>query len=1196
LKAVDFKTGGVIAGAAFAVLLTFSSFVPSDSACATCACHQYLCESEEGLRARERKKAWALRRGLPPRLAALFDRIPPCMYCVENMPDWPFIEWEFDADGYEAAYGRPPPYDRRGLTWTRDMEQRIRDDMRKGIVSKFTIHLGGYPCRCCPPLDEDGNDISDEKYYASQPGWDEDFRVHPDAGFLYTDPEQAGADPADLTELPASFRRPDELDFPEVRLPDPVRVVQPLCQDCWPIADEYNDVGRKINELNRLRARKQRDLYILNQVINGIWREMEGVSGLSSTPETQQQYQDLLDELSARQNDRIRDKEEIREIGERVAELHAKLAQIMARLAECEENCERAVEEGKVLIGDNGERSLFVPAGLRPITGSCPPCTELERQHNTKVGELNNIRQKMLELAQRYLAGRDARIGILDEYEQLIKPFTEAEAQATALRAQLDECLQRCEASDGDQIGIGDDGNPFDGALGPAADDTLMGGSADDRLSGAVGQACGQFLSVPADTIACSVHTFKKPDLGQGNPNPDVTFGETTAVPESEGNGFDTDVFIRHPDDNNLREGCGDLTPNILINDFNFPPVPAQEIRVVPIACNKFANGDGDRAVIIRKGPEKYDVDTSERRRADYTREENERFKKTGESTMHLTVRNLVNDAVATGTDRVTCPRTETDDGINYSDPKFADVPDSVKNTVAGVVDAVQGDENIDRIKGAIQAIDQTDETLSNLGVQVDKFHKGSQAAQAGMHLAESVVKVQSGESLTTEDAKKAAELVAEITDNDAVQTVAQGFDVAVKLQELALKREQGINVETSDITELVDKLDTLRGDRFEELGEVLGGIKKNSERIEKAEEVIEQLGKAADFLELARDGQSDPVKAFEAFGEYLEMLGSIAGKVPGMGEFVEKYAEAVKAMQKDVEAIAAGTLRTNEAIAAADEAIGGYDYDKLKRDAQQFDEDLDEEGGGGTRYSADQLNLWRQTADERYEMDEAQREVRRLEDCIKDCRARMQALKNLWNELNKEYKSLPPQSQLKQELQEASFKSIYFEQYQAAAAAGQRWVPTAQDLKNMGESSALEVESEFGGKSGFTTVKASKAINEARRRLKFRQRARERKLELKEEYRRLKKKLEDCEKRLPTAMRDYWQAVRDFVAEHSYWSAFIQDQKYSTADAQKARANALALIDQQIIAMGFGLTDGVVEIITVTVCEEDAVLYTTGQ
>ncbi|MFQ5610359.1 MAG: hypothetical protein ACE5F8_08850, partial [Woeseiaceae bacterium] len=532
------------------------------------------------------------------------------------MPDWPTIEWEFDEDGYEAAYGRPPPYDRRGLGWTRDLEQRVRDDMRKGIVSKFTIHLGGVPCRCCPPLDEDGNDISDEKHYAMQPGYDEDFDVHPDAGFLFTDPSQIGLDPTDLTELPASFRRSDDLDFPEVRVPEPVRVVQPLCPDCWPIADEYNETGRRINEFGRERARRRRDVYILSQVIDRIWREMEGVGVLATTPATEQQYQDLLNELSARQNDRIRDQERIRELGARIAELRHRLAEIMARLGECEENCKRAVEEGEILIGDDGQRSLRVPDGLRPMTGSCAPCANLEQQYNDKVGEVNEMRQKMLDLAGQYADERDARIGILESYERLIEPFHQALDEAGALRRQLDECLQRCDAGDGHQIGIGDDADPFAGGPGSPEDDVPAGSTGEDTLIGAIGQACDALASVPADTIPCSVHTFRKPDLGRnagGDSNPDVTIGQTTAVPDSEGGGFDTEIFIRNPEDNNLRQGCGDLSPNILIGELNLPPDPPKVRRFVPIVCNRFAGGPGERTVIVRKGPEKYDVGTRAR-------------------------------------------------------------------------------------------------------------------------------------------------------------------------------------------------------------------------------------------------------------------------------------------------------------------------------------------------------------------------------------------------------------------------------------------------------------------------------------------------------------------------------------------------------------------------------------------------------
>ena len=1177
----------VISAGAF---LPFALLVPSDSQCATCACPPMWCESEDGARARKQKKAAAIRMGLPERLAALYDRLPPCRGCVETSPDWPHIGWRYDADAYEEKFGRPPPYDGRSLTWTRDLEQKLRQDMRDGIVSKMAITIGVFPCRCCPELDEDGNMTSDRTFFEQTPGYDAELDVHADAAILYTDPAQLGPEPTDLTELPASFARPDELRFPRVNVPTPIRVVQAFCPDCRSIADEYNELAREVDEDRRLRARRQRDSYIVSQVIDNVWRELEGVGQLATTPATDEMYDELMSELGVRQEDLIRNNEKIKALSEKIAEGYAKLDAIMARLKRCEDSCKESVEQGRTLIGDDGRRSLYVPGGRRPITGSCPECTGIQQQYNDAVAAANDIRQRLLGLAQRYLDEPDARPGISAEHEQALANFLTAEAETGQLRQQLDDCESRCRASgERGDLKLGDDGTPFGQNLpGNDAADALAG-TGGDGLAGAMQAACGQYGSVPADTIACSVHTFKKPDLG--STNPDVSVGEPAAVPGSdgEGGGYDTEVFVRNPDDNNLRQGCGDDLTAILAGN---PPLRNNpEVRINWIACNQIAdNGKDGKRVIIRKHRDQVNVDTSDRRKADYFREEDQRFTRSGPSTLHLTVRNTVNDAVQQSPNTASCPQGESDTTFNFSDPKFSAVPGDIKTAVDGALKATGGDENIDVIKGTLQAIDGIDGTLGSLGTEIGKFHQASQAAQLGLHLAETTVNVQSGEGVTTGDLKTAAELASEITGNATIGKVAEGFDLAMKLQEIDLKQQQGINIETSDITELVDKLDTLRGDRFDSLGEVLGGIKTNAERIENVEGVIEDIQKLRDFVELAQEGVDDPVKAFEAFAEYLDMLSGIAGKVPGMGEFVEKYAEAVKLMQKDVETIAAAVERTNEAIRQADEAIGGYDYDSLLQDLGEFEEDLEEGGGGGQRLNADEMNLADYTSDERNAMDEARDRVRRLQDCIRDCTARRKALLGLYAELREEYRSLPSQAQLDLEYEQAIFQAVFQERFAAAEAAGRTWQPTAEDAARMGADSVEEARDRFDGKDGMTGRQASEAIDAARHRQNFRENARKRAKDMRDELARIKKKLEDCEDDLETAQRDYWQAVRDFTAEYSYWRAFI-DNNYSGAAAAEARANALTELDRQIVQQGYLISAGTVEIIVVTKCEEDGTI-----
>ena len=298
-----------------------------------------------------------MRKGLPARLAAYYDNLPNCMACVEFSPDWPSITWKIDQDAWEERYGREPKFETRGTAWSRDLEKRLRDGMRKGDVTKFSITLATVPCRCCPEDATKKTQVgynTDKSFFLGTSGWDSDLKVHDGAGVIYTTPGQLGADPQDLTSLPESFRRSNSLKQPKLELAPPVRVVQPLCPDCLPIASEYNELGSQINDINKSLAKSKRDLNIVQQAEAGVWREIAGANELATTKETIKKLEDLNEELSQRQLDADRSKNKIRDAKKKILELQNQLRSVLQRLKDCEKNCKKqSAPPPKILIGSD---------------------------------------------------------------------------------------------------------------------------------------------------------------------------------------------------------------------------------------------------------------------------------------------------------------------------------------------------------------------------------------------------------------------------------------------------------------------------------------------------------------------------------------------------------------------------------------------------------------------------------------------------------------------------------------------------------------------------------------------------------------------------------------------------------------------------------------------------------------------------
>lgn len=337
-------------------------------------CPETYCHDREvGLRWKEIKKARARAEGLPERYMTFWDRLDDCEACVRNSPDWVHIQYIYDKEAYERAYGHKAPYTSRSLPWSADLEKKIRDEMKAGVVREFHIvHYSNKPCKCCRARTQkeyekwfEDFDMDDHKVE----GYNTEEDFHPDAAVSYTDRKKLGPDPADLTEMAESYKRRSSVTAPPVEnYMDPApRYVHVMCDKCRKLGDEYNRYSRYIDDQRRRLAQARRALFFDRQAINDVWGEIEGVGKLASTPETQKQMDKLDEELSQRMQQLDVDKRKLEKMLADRKEWEDKRAELMRQILHCEENaCKTGIapaeDKPKAALEKDGDPALA--AGL----------------------------------------------------------------------------------------------------------------------------------------------------------------------------------------------------------------------------------------------------------------------------------------------------------------------------------------------------------------------------------------------------------------------------------------------------------------------------------------------------------------------------------------------------------------------------------------------------------------------------------------------------------------------------------------------------------------------------------------------------------------------------------------------------------------------------------------------------------------
>ncbi|MBN8531275.1 MAG: hypothetical protein J0L97_05380 [Alphaproteobacteria bacterium] len=454
------------------LLLIFCLSAYKDANAKPCGnCPEYYCEDPalaNKLKAQKKRQAEA--GGLPPRLSALFDQLSPCEGCVKTAPDWPHISWTVDPDGYEKKYGHQANYTSISRPWSADTEMRLRQDLRDGVIKNFHIYLGQDKCKCCPrgatkdeyeTWHEAGNRSTEE-----DPTWNEDKDFTDDAPqHNFTDKDQLGNDPKDLTELPPSQQRPQSLRDPGVHEAPAARYVHVVCRECEPLETAYNDAAKKINELRRPIAQLKRSLSFASQAVSNVETEMARTSRLAQSPEVQKKQDELMSELGDRLSDYHKTRDELLQKQAEDKALREELASVLKQIQECEkEKCKKAAaDEPKTAVkagndakvedkpaaqtdGSGGTRLPGVTEGangtltvssdvprikggayengnidytFKAVTSSCVPCAPLVHSYNNSLYGLDAVlrdkaslpgrKQKAIEDATKAIQAEEAK-------------------------------------------------------------------------------------------------------------------------------------------------------------------------------------------------------------------------------------------------------------------------------------------------------------------------------------------------------------------------------------------------------------------------------------------------------------------------------------------------------------------------------------------------------------------------------------------------------------------------------------------------------------------------------------------------------------------------------------------------------------------------------------------------------------------
>jgi hypothetical protein len=378
--------------------------------------------------------------------------------------------------------------------------------------------------------------------------------------------------------------------------------------------------------------------------------------------------------------------------------------------------------------------------------------------------------------------------------------------------------------------------------------------------------------------------------------------------------------------------------------------------------------------------------------------------------------------------------------------------------------------------------------------------------------------------------------------DYDRVQSGVEygqnAFDLLTRLEYLKYKQENGLPVEEADIKGLVSEINGLRGGKFEKLGTVLDGISKGFERKEKIEGLINKTGEIIEFLDTAQRGRDDPVQAAQALSMYLNLVGGIAGKVPGMGEFVSMYAKGVENMVQDLRSIQKQHALTVETIRTINDFTEDMTGESVPAENAPTGPQSAEPPA---KVDADAVNRYNGTRAESNRLSDASKTLNNTENCIDRCRARIEAAQRTIDDLRTRRERLGDEKSLETRITEMIRNRVYYENFRKQNGADA--VPSNQADYNR-----------FARGREATDPR----VAEARSQLSDLKSIEPRIQKALADIAQLQKQLEDCNKRLAGEQRAYLQAMRAFVEKDEFLRLLG-----AKVPADQAQQQAKALAEQ---------------------------------
>lgn len=285
---------------AFALLCLLSINATAAIAAESCAfCPPFYCENVElANNLKEQKKRAAEQRGLPKRLSALFDALGDCQGCVETAPDWPHLIVLYDGEKMTELHGREIESYQTSRPWQAIDEYKARQDQIAGLVSEFHITLGSKPCRCCKASNAQEYKLWRESgsYRAllDDSLWNDALQTYRTTTVSYADEAAARDIPDDLEEVAPINRvtEPVPGKLEDFNTTAPIRVVQVLCPDCQSLADQYNELGRKLNKLHTHVASLNRDIAYEQAMAEYSRNSISGLNQVANTANVRQKIRD----------------------------------------------------------------------------------------------------------------------------------------------------------------------------------------------------------------------------------------------------------------------------------------------------------------------------------------------------------------------------------------------------------------------------------------------------------------------------------------------------------------------------------------------------------------------------------------------------------------------------------------------------------------------------------------------------------------------------------------------------------------------------------------------------------------------------------------------------------------------------------------------------------------------------------------